>query len=233
MQLTSMLSARVLSFRSSMSCSKSFCNWVRIAFSSLRWARNSSVARMSCCFWISSLVSTGSRICSLSERCFRHDACVEHNCMGSSMAQICDCVSEMVPFVWSIFCFVSRTSFSNRFFIWDTSETRCSRAAVERAKASLASFAQRDMSRSLFSRNARAASSRPTAFLFMRRASCCRLSSFLLLSSAMAVAPVRWVIIMRGETGFAEEFSEGGPRSVVDCQLRCVVRRQSSSTESA
>ena len=106
-QFRSMCKAQVLSWRSSFNCSFFSCNSCRIFFS-FWWCCLRSSWHLSRIIWCCCRVLlTGSWVFSLEARCWRQDAHVEVNSIGSSNDRICVLVSWMVFLVTLIWfaCF--------------------------------------------------------------------------------------------------------------------------------
>mmetsp|Transcript_1731 Transcript_1731/g.4347 ORF Transcript_1731/g.4347 Transcript_1731/m.4347 type:complete len:203 (-) Transcript_1731:452-1060(-) len=169
-------------------------------------------------------------MCSRVARCLRQEAQVAVRSMGSSRALIWCRVSDIVFFVCSILDCVSRSSPSKRLRIdWFSLTRSCMRFSLL-AAASTATCSQRCAQRALSSRMALAASSFAAAARFRRSASCCRTTSFLLLSWRAT-----WCRRAFSALGERPERAEegGGVRSTTACMLRSADRRHISSTLSA
>mmetsp|Transcript_88294 Transcript_88294/g.267759 ORF Transcript_88294/g.267759 Transcript_88294/m.267759 type:complete len:335 (-) Transcript_88294:241-1245(-) len=225
-----MCSEEVLSRRSSLRRSmRSLRSW-RLAFSDWWWPISSSRARMIIVWCSEIFVETGSVMCSRVARCLRKEAQVVVRSMGSSRDLICERVSEMVLLVWSMWPLVERISPSSRRRICWCSLTRSCSARSVLAAASSAAFWQRAITALHSSRSTLACSSRVAAAWLRRTAPCCLASSFRLLSLTDA-SPALGVRMATPVLKPGEEC--GRTRSMIDCMLRCVVRRHVSSTPTA
>mmetsp|Transcript_29665 Transcript_29665/g.91323 ORF Transcript_29665/g.91323 Transcript_29665/m.91323 type:complete len:321 (+) Transcript_29665:126-1088(+) len=225
-QLRSMCRAAVLSRRSSFSLSLRSWRLCRLLFSAWWWPTSSWCALRTVvwCSWMA--VETGSWMCSRVARCLRKEAQVVVRSMGSSRDLICERVSEMVLLVWSMWPLVERISPSSRRRICWCSLTRSCSARSVLAAASSAAFWQRAITALHSSRSTLACSSRVAAAWLRRTAPCCLASSFRLLSLTDA-SPALGVRMATPVLKPGEEC--GRTRSMIDCMLRCVVRRQVSS----